>query len=701
MANPASKAQQDLSGTPGSPSVSNTQQAADLAALTVRDDFLLELGEVLGGRASVHPADSIDGALAHLEQARHTRVLVIDARETGDVRANVERAAAKIPNTVVLVFAEEEAEKEIAAALKGTKVFAVLPVPVEAAKTTAVLDAALSGAEPAAPRHRHSAAAAASEATPPSMRSSLLSRPAAAQEPAEPSGRGRILWPVVGVAILAAGGATAYFVHHRGPAPASVAVVHAAGHTTLVAAPPIAQPVVDTSIVQGRVDDLLDLGRRAMFARHFTTPKGANALVYYRSVLAVDPSNGEALDGLRRVGNVLVSRFDDAIGHSQYPAAALALATLKVARPADPHIAAFERQLYTGEISQALAGGHGAQAAALLAAANRDGVPSAALGSLEARVGQLQRSQQADSLAAAVSSSIRADNLTGPGGAQADLAQLRALAPTAAATQRAAQALTAAMLAKAAQDALAGNSADENHWLAKARANGASAADMTAFERQLASQKEGVARAKIDSLLSLARTRIQSGALTAPATDSAAYYLQTVEADHPTGATLASERRVKDELASKLIARAETQARAGHGSAAQADIALAHQWGATTSQMSAAASAIHADLAQAEQPTAAEIARLAAQLVRVRYTAPTYPDRALLNRVAGQVTVQYVVDQKGIPQDLRVVESNPRGVFDKTTLNAIRRWRYRPVKFRGKPVSVPVSTLIRFELPNN
>ena len=62
--------------------------------------------------------------------------------------------------------------------------------------------------------------------------------------------------------------------------------------------------MVDTSIVAGHVDDLLEKARRAMRDRRYTAPTGNNALVYYRSALAADPTSGEAKDGLRRVGDV-------------------------------------------------------------------------------------------------------------------------------------------------------------------------------------------------------------------------------------------------------------------------------------------------------------------------------------------------------------------------------------------------------------
>ncbi len=699
MANPASIACEDPDGAPGSAATPAARQPADLAALTVRDDFLLELGEVLGGRASVHPADSIATAIEQLGTARRKRLLAIDARDTGDVQANVARAAEQLPGATIVVFAEAQAENDIAATLKGTKVFAVLTVPVDSAKTAAVLDAALEQADRDGPTDAADTPAAVTERP-------LPARPAAhsrspqrlepSSPPADSATRRRAPRTVIAAVLIGAvAGAAWYLVHGRVGAPAGSPARRAAARVA-----PSSQPGVDTSIVQGRVDDLLDRARRAMFERHFTAPKGANALVYYRSVLAVDPSNGEALDGLRRVGNVLISRFHDAMHRGQLPLAALALATLQVARPADPQRAALQRQLIEAEISQALAGGHPGQAAALLAEASQAGVAPAQLRSWQASLAQLRQSQQTDSLAAALDNNIRADDLTGPSGAQAQLAQLRVLAPASAATRRATRALTDALLAKARQDALAGHPTEAHHWLAAAQADGASPSDLATFQRQLAAEQAGVAQARVNALLALARARIRSGALTQPAADSAASELQAAESLHPAGATLTALGRARHALASALLTRAESAARAGEAAAAQADLAQALQWGATAAEIGSATGRVRISLRAARQPTAAELERLAAHLVRLRYVAPSYPDYALSRRISGRVTVQYVVDRNGIPRDLRVTASRPADVFNRSALDAIRSWRYKPVRFHGRPVEVPVRTLIRFELPN-
>ncbi|MGH8303029.1 MAG: hypothetical protein ACRET5_16345, partial [Steroidobacteraceae bacterium] len=120
MANPASSAPRNVeSGNTGTSiqTPAPTQRASvDLTVLTSRDDFLLELGEALGGQASVHPVDSIDGALAQLTSTKRGQMLVIDVRGRSDVRADVQRATQQATHAVVVVFAETDAERHIASA---------------------------------------------------------------------------------------------------------------------------------------------------------------------------------------------------------------------------------------------------------------------------------------------------------------------------------------------------------------------------------------------------------------------------------------------------------------------------------------------------------------------------------------------------------------------------------------------------------
>src|SRR6185312_15767414 len=646
VANPASSAPRNLeSGNAGSSTETGAPMArptVDLTVLTNRDDFLLELGEALGGQASVSPVDSIDSALGQLASTKRGQMLVIDARSTSDVRADVQRATQQASNAVVVVFAEAYSEKQVATAVKGTSVFAVLTIPIEGPKTTAVLDAAITDAANRSAAARGAGAGpgagSAGTLTLDAFRPSMSYSPA--KEPQEPEEGGSkwVLWAGLGLAVVAAAaGGAWYFTHGKtvsgsGTAAVTSGTVGSQAGTSSETAAVLPQPAVDTSIVAGQVDDLLEKARRAMRDRRYTAPTGDNALVYYRSALASDPTNGEAKDGLRRVGDVLISRFNDAMSGTHYNDAALALATLKLARPKDAHLGPFQLQLSTAEISKALADGNADRAAALLHQAQQSGaVPAAQLAAWRAQLSKLQQADKVQNLAALVIDRIRNDELTSPAGdsAQAYLSQLRAAAPSAPATERASTALTAAFFSKARQNALAGDTADEGRWLAAARANGASAGDVAEFERQLASAQAKVAHAKTDHLVSLIKDRLNSGSLTSPAGDSAADYLQQLENSHPTGSAQTAAAQAKSTLAGKLVARARTEMRSQDTALANADLASATSWGASAAVVAAVQRMGASAPVAAQPPTGPDMAALAAHLQRTRYVAPEYPDRAL------------------------------------------------------------------------
>jgi TonB family protein len=675
--------------------------AVSVTALTGHDDFLLELGEVLGGRASVQPADSLDAALEQLGAGRGGQILAIDARGITDVRADVERASRQVPHAVILVFTDAGAEKTAAAAVKGMKVFAVLPLPVERGKTSAVLEAALTDAlqqhapagPTAAPPLRQSA---------PAPRHSPPTPEAAAEEP-RPSGSGKRLWLVIGASGLAvAVGAGLYLMQHRAHAvaPLTAATRSPATHPPGVPpgrlTPPLAAPAVDTSIVRGHVEDLLEKASRAMFERRFTAPRGANALVYYRSVLAVDPTNGEALDGLRRVGHVLISRFNDDIAEQHDNRASLALATLRLAEPANAHLRPFGIELSEALVNRALANGPLGTVPALIAQAARRGVPAAQLATWQSALTGLQHKRQLQTIAAQIARRIAANRLTGPASAQTALARLRALAPTAPATQHATQALTDALLRQAREAGLAGHGAAESEWLAAARENGATAEALAALRAQVAAQRVNAAHSRLEQLLADARARLDAGRLLQPANASAAYDLSEIAADHPDTQEAAAANRLRSALAAALVARAESASRAGQHAAALTDLAAARHWGASAAALHAAAMLA----AQPPPPTPAQLSEVAEHLRRTHYVAPVYPQRALGERISGQVTVQYVVDKSGRTRNLQVIAAAPAGVFNRAALDAIRRWRYAPPSFHGEPVAVPVRTMIRFVLPN-
>jgi protein TonB len=75
-------------------------------------------------------------------------------------------------------------------------------------------------------------------------------------------------------------------------------------------------------------------------------------------------------------------------------------------------------------------------------------------------------------------------------------------------------------------------------------------------------------------------------------------------------------------------------------------------------------------------------------------TPPAYPPNARATGLAGEVWVEFAVDESGRVLHPRVVRSNDP-VFDEPTLRAVAKWRFEPGRKGGRPVSfrmrVPVS----------
>lgn len=78
--------------------------------------------------------------------------------------------------------------------------------------------------------------------------------------------------------------------------------------------------------------------------------------------------------------------------------------------------------------------------------------------------------------------------------------------------------------------------------------------------------------------------------------------------------------------------------------------------------------------------------RDATPLVRIE---PEYPMRMRQRGIEGAVGITFTIAKTGTVKDAVVDFSQPKGVFDKAALAAVRRWRYNPKIVDGKPVERP------------
>jgi protein TonB len=90
-----------------------------------------------------------------------------------------------------------------------------------------------------------------------------------------------------------------------------------------------------------------------------------------------------------------------------------------------------------------------------------------------------------------------------------------------------------------------------------------------------------------------------------------------------------------------------------------------------------------AELAEGPRAGAALSDMDAVPLVRI---APEYPERAASRGIGGWVLLEFTVTTTGSTKDVRVVDSDPAGTFDRVSIRAVERFKYRPKVVDGKPV---------------
>lgn len=79
--------------------------------------------------------------------------------------------------------------------------------------------------------------------------------------------------------------------------------------------------------------------------------------------------------------------------------------------------------------------------------------------------------------------------------------------------------------------------------------------------------------------------------------------------------------------------------------------------------------------------------------------APVYPWKAQTQRIEGYCIVEYTVTTAGTVRDPVVVEAEPRGIFDKASIDAALKFKYKPRVVNGEPIEVHgVRNLFRYRL---
>lgn len=68
--------------------------------------------------------------------------------------------------------------------------------------------------------------------------------------------------------------------------------------------------------------------------------------------------------------------------------------------------------------------------------------------------------------------------------------------------------------------------------------------------------------------------------------------------------------------------------------------------------------------------------------------APIYPRRAQTRGIEGYCIIEYTVTKTGSIQDPLVIDCSPRGMFDRASLKASLKFKYKPRVVDGEPIEV-------------
>lgn len=77
---------------------------------------------------------------------------------------------------------------------------------------------------------------------------------------------------------------------------------------------------------------------------------------------------------------------------------------------------------------------------------------------------------------------------------------------------------------------------------------------------------------------------------------------------------------------------------------------------------------------------------------------PLYPPRAKRMGIEGKVTVEFTITTDGSVEDAKIVQADPPGVFDRSVLRAIRRWKFLPRQVNGRAIERRARKQIVFKL---
>ncbi|MGO9934403.1 MAG: energy transducer TonB [Steroidobacteraceae bacterium] len=662
---------------PHRPVVQSVKNKQKLGVLLVTGDEALwpQIGADLGAGLILKQLDSIDELIASIP-AGEPGIVLWDARHRTDAAAVLSRMHLHSSRFAVVALDDAINAGAWTAAIQRRQVVAHVALPIAGDSLAEAL------------MHAHEEVNA---------RLALLGdespRSAASVHPKK-----TWLLPAIIAGALAAA-AAAYMLTRTGVPQTKTAAPPSSVENKAAAAPTAGKSAAEAD---EQVDSLVEKAQRAMLDRHYIDPAAGSALSLYREVLIIDPDNGEALQGLQRLSEILIARVQSALDERKYDVALQSLETARSINASDRRVAALDKKIADlraefgpAQIMAALNAQNFDRAAQLIDdAARAKSLPPAKLAQLREEVRRQRFEFDAGHLLKLVDARLQQDHLIDPHNDSAVYYLDQAKRAGADAAEL--QAATQEVLKRLAQMAHTGieqrHFSDVERTLAEMHGLGAAAATIAGLQRELgAARSQAAQKADQTQFLELAQTRLAQGKLLEPDNDSALYYLNQLRSADAKNSAIP---QLSSAVQVQILERANSALGAGDLPKSESLAQLAAEIGGSP-ELDAFKEKLRQRIALLDDlPQVQE-----GSLTRINKLDVAYPTRAYQDNVEGWVELGYTVAANGSVANVKILNSQPANFFEEAATKAVSRLRYKPVLTDGKPIAVRTTVRIVFRVP--
>ncbi len=156
----------------------------------------------------------------------------------------------------------------------------------------------------------------------------------------------------------------------------------------------------------------------------------------------------------------------------------------------------------------------------------------------------------------------------------------------------------------------------------------------------------------------------------------------------------AERAQLTAEIASALIAAAEGLIEGGKPSEAEPLLNAAIEMGGDADRFDAVSAALDQAYIELESNRIASMS----ELVRVKSASPKYPRRAVQRDITGWVDVYFTVTTSGETANISVNRADPESIFDRAAMEAVEKWAFQPVEYRGQLIDQRAGARLVFNL---